>query len=197
MLVWERQKGELNLWYSRFTDFRLLGPGRSLLAVYNMWQDTKGHKRTQTPATSWRKACEKWNWRKRAEAWDEHLRQEDEAKWLQRREEIREKEWSTAARLLEKAELMLNFPVSRARIAGEDTIVEPADWKFRDIPGIAETASKLARLAAQMETARENLDVTSKGERIGAGLTDDQRLKLLAQLAEGAGSVAEGPDTGE
>jgi len=88
---WERQKGEKNLWFDRFTRFRLMGPDRSLLAIYNEWQDTKGRKRTRTPATSWRKACDKWQWRKRAEAWDKFERQRGEAEYEAERLEWRGK----------------------------------------------------------------------------------------------------------
>ena len=72
---WDRQRdedGELepNLWYDRFTDFRLMGPGRSLLESVNRVRDSKGRKRTKNVPTSWRRACERWSWRQRSEAWD-------------------------------------------------------------------------------------------------------------------------------
>lgn len=91
MNLWDRQKGELNLWYDRFTRFRLQGPGRSLLSLYHQWQDEKGKKRAHSPAKSWRDACKKWEWRKRAEAWDKHERLRLEAEYNAEREEWRDK----------------------------------------------------------------------------------------------------------
>lgn len=77
---WERQRdaktGELepNLWYDRFTDFRLMGPDRSLLELVNRERDKKGHRRTNCTPGSWRRNSERWNWRERAEAWDAEQR---------------------------------------------------------------------------------------------------------------------------
>lgn len=82
MNAWDRQRdsntGELepNLWYDRFTDFRLMGAGRSLLEIVNRCRDKKGQKRTNNFPTSWRNASKKWHWRERAEAWDEQQRRE-------------------------------------------------------------------------------------------------------------------------
>lgn len=180
---WDRQRDdegklEPNRWYSRFTAYRLAGPNRSLLGCVNREREQKGIKRYNSVPGAWSRAFDKWRWRERAEAWDEHRRQEDEAKWQERREELREKEWDTASKLLEKAEQMLRFPVSKAIVEEKNTIIEPAGWKFRDVTAIAETASKLARLASGIETAREtasvlNIDVTQ--------LTDEQ----LERIARG------------
>lgn len=65
---WLRQPGEPSRWYARFERFRLMGPGRSLLAIYNEERE-KARKSATIPA-SWRDAADKWQWRARAEAWD-------------------------------------------------------------------------------------------------------------------------------
>lgn len=82
MNTWDRQRdpntGELesNLWYDRFTDFRLMGAGRSLLDCVNAEKATKGNKRQSHTPGSWSRAAKKWHWRERAEMWDEQQRQE-------------------------------------------------------------------------------------------------------------------------
>lgn len=81
---WERQRspdGELepNLWFDRFTDFRLAGPERSLLGLYRQWLTDKGRERQKPPTRApqvWHDAAEKWDWRKRAEEWDAELRRQ-------------------------------------------------------------------------------------------------------------------------
>lgn len=77
---WDRQRdeyGELerNLWYDRFTRYRLQGSSRSLLEAVNQWRDTKGRERTYNTPPSWRRAHDRWRWKERAEQWDEHERQ--------------------------------------------------------------------------------------------------------------------------
>lgn len=187
---WERQRdpdGKLEpaLWYGRFTAFRLMGTDRSLLGCYKLWLDRMHKKRPVSlprAPTAWQSAALRWEWHTRAEVWDEYVLQEDEAEWLRRQAEIREQEWVTAMRLLEKAELMLNFPVARSRVEGENVIVEPAGWRLRDVAAIVMVASKLARLAVGMETARGSLDVTSEGEQAGRGYAAEQRVALLMAL---------------
>lgn len=76
---WDRQPGERNLWYDRFTRYRLIGATRSLLGIYKLDLQERGRKGKKEPtraAESWRKASAEWNWKARAEAWDEIIRQE-------------------------------------------------------------------------------------------------------------------------
>lgn len=85
-LLWERQVGETDFWFSRFDRFfRPLGPERNLLRAYKNWyRAEKGREsRSASAPTSWREAAERWEWRDRAQAWDaaqrlERLKAEDE-----------------------------------------------------------------------------------------------------------------------
>lgn len=70
MAEWERLPDEPVKWYVRFEAYRLAGPNRSLLGVFNADQVKEGKKRAMTPPASWRDALVKWDWIKRAEAWD-------------------------------------------------------------------------------------------------------------------------------
>jgi len=74
---WERQRDsdgrlEPRHWYERFTNFRLQGPDRSLLAVYRYWkaQGGAGARDVTYVAKAWEQAAEKWRWQERARAWD-------------------------------------------------------------------------------------------------------------------------------
>jgi hypothetical protein len=67
----DQQPGEPILWFARFEAFRRLGPGRSILAVYN----AEPGKARKGPADSapgaWKQAAAEWRWSERAEAWDQ------------------------------------------------------------------------------------------------------------------------------
>lgn len=70
--AWEKMEGEPDLWYDRFTQFRLLGPRRSMAKVYRLSRlREKGviSERDNAPAL-WNDKAKLWNWRERAAAWD-------------------------------------------------------------------------------------------------------------------------------
>lgn len=93
MTGWARQPGEPTLWYERFERYRLAGPGRSLLKVYNDERVRKGPKRSDSTPPSWREAAKTWQWDARAEAWDAAQLAEEttrrEAEIAKEREEAR------------------------------------------------------------------------------------------------------------
>lgn len=96
---WDRQtdgngKPEPILWFSRFESYRLLGPKRSLLAVYNKEREKAGKSGAKRTPSSWDKQARAWNWQGRAEAWDaaeaERERLEREAEERRLREQARQ-----------------------------------------------------------------------------------------------------------
>ncbi len=152
--IWQREPNEPNLWFDRFNRFRLLGPRRSLLAVYNAEQaDKSGTKRRKTPG-AWDAAAKEWRWRERAEGWDAYCQRREERNWEARRKHLRRKQWDMSQSLLDKADQMLKFPL--AKTTREDksadgklvsvTTVFPARWSMRDAAAVTEAAAKLARL---------------------------------------------------
>jgi len=195
---WERQRdrnGELesNLWFHRRTEYRLMPKPRSLLECVNRARDEKGQNRSNYVPGAWRRAFKEWQWKEAAEAWDEHLRQEDEAEWEDRRKQIKEREWEGAEKLLERVEKMLGYPL--AEVIQEDKEgrifkVQPVRWRQSDVTRFMEMASKLARLAAGMETERQQVDVTSKGEQI-SGFAVLSDAELAAEIAELDARIAE------
>lgn len=70
---WDMLPGEPNLWYDRFTLYRLLGAKRSLSAAHRV-EITKSRKKSKYLPGSWREAAKLWNWDIRAQAWDEEQR---------------------------------------------------------------------------------------------------------------------------
>ncbi len=190
---WDRLPDEPNLWYDRFERFRLMGAGRSVLAVYREYLAHKGAKwrgRSGLP-TSWRNAVERFRWRERAEAWDERQRAEERERWKRRRDELRDREWETAQRLIDKAEQMLKIPLVERTVESPDgpTVLKPARWGMADAAKLAETASKLGRLAAEMETDRTTVDVSRSVKELS-----DEELANIIRGGGGAGGEAPGAE---
>jgi hypothetical protein len=75
---WERQQGEPALWYARFERYRLLGPSRSVAAVF---REEKGEDGGQPPGR-WYETSARWNWQSRAEDWDSSERPKRQAQRL-------------------------------------------------------------------------------------------------------------------
>ena len=174
---WDRLPGERNLWYSRFEEYRLMGPNRSMLEVCNRSRDIKGKNRSVNTSQSFVNAAKKYKWTERAEAWDEEQRRLDREEWEKRRQAQRVEEWEIASKLTEKAKAMLEFPLAKVEADGQDgpTIIKPARWNMADSARMVETASKLARLSAGMET-----DVTGLEVRYDAtALTDDELADII------------------
>lgn len=86
---WDRLEGEPNQWYARFEQFRLLGPNRTIVAIYNDERAKKGKSKLYTFPPAWQKYAAEWRWRERAEAWDEAqralARKEEEGQLRERR----------------------------------------------------------------------------------------------------------------
>ena len=158
MNPWSKQPGESTRWFSRFERFRLMGPTRTLRECVNAERVTKGHEKAPNTPTSWREAAIKWHWVARAQDWDMQVIEDDRAAWEKRREEWRAREFELSSSLAKKAAEMLVFPVARV-VRNEDghtTIIEPAEWRMGDAAKLADTASKLARLAAGLVTERKD-----------------------------------------
>lgn len=73
---WDRLPTEPARWFARLEQFRLLGPERSLLALYNQerQKEGKGRKRKDGDAhcvpAAWNDAVRDWRWEERCKAWD-------------------------------------------------------------------------------------------------------------------------------
>ena len=83
---WEQLTGEPSKWFDRFTQFCLLGPNRTLDAVYaKCARKPKSRKvakrrgaRASGVSKAWRDAVECWQWRARAAEWDKHERRKQQ-----------------------------------------------------------------------------------------------------------------------
>jgi hypothetical protein len=135
----------------------------------------------------------RWFWQDRTHAYDAMLRTREAAqreaaqaaeaeKWAARRAAEAEREWAFAEQLMERARAMLAFPLETQEIQQDNQtiIVKPARWAIRDAAGMADTAAKLERLAAGMETDRATLQGPG-GEPLFAPSDVAQALKAIAE----------------
>lgn len=186
---WERQRdcnGDLepNLWYDRFTHFRLMSSTRSLLGCYKEERARQGKTgKPRTPPKSWLNACEQWNWRERAEAWDEAERERIEAEYEAERLEWRKK----------RRQLLQGFFGQLAKALAK---YDPSDASLGQL-------TQALRVAVQELRAEYDDLPTSRQEITGAeggpikhedvGLTDPQRVARLAAIFDAARTRRSGP----
>jgi hypothetical protein len=85
---WDQQAGESSFWFNRFTQYRLLGPRRSIDSAHRASKPVEGLT-GQTAGSHWFKAAKEWNWKERAEAWDQAEREEFVASEAARRLDAR------------------------------------------------------------------------------------------------------------
>lgn len=80
--AWDQIEGEPNLWFDRFTIYRLLGPKRSIRFAHRQ-QAPKSLKKPQSLPGAWKDAAIQWTWKERAEAWDAARREDLECEAAQ------------------------------------------------------------------------------------------------------------------
>jgi hypothetical protein len=175
---WDRMTREGARSFAAFSKFLELGPDRTLKQTAL---------ETGIPENKVRTLSAQWNWRDRALAWEDHLAEEqrkraervltkDAEKWAYRRTKLREDEYSTAERLIARANQILDLPLVESTIVTEHrivkgeaipvqiTIVKPIRVTQRDAGSLARDASHLLRMSAEMETSRDRTDVNIMSE---------------------------------
>lgn len=189
--IWERQPYETNAGYELFLAYLEQESPRSLLVAYNKVRAKRGQKGAQKVPGSFRELS--FGKRRsgkdveggipftvRAIAFDNHVHSVELEKWQARRMEIKEQEWAAADGMMEKVNQMLLFPIMRQVAEDGVTVIEPAGWALRDIPVLAQTASKLGRLAVGMETESIKLDWRQEAEK--QGLRPDELFNEVVEL---------------
>lgn len=154
--IYERRKSEPIIWYSRFEEYRLMGPTRSILAIYKRECEKRVKRKGLEKAgkglikavpSSWAVAAEKWQWRKRAEAWDEDEIEERRRKWQKHAESDRDCEHKTGDELMKRANDMLGYALAH--------IEYPTD--FRVITDVKQKRELLAQIRELEEGKNSNI----------------------------------------
>jgi len=189
--TWLRQTTESAKAYEAAREYFELGANRSLEAV---------HKKFSKSARLIARWSTNHDWVERAKAYDayqlelqekarEKAAQAEAEKWEKRRAEQREVEWNISRGLLTRAGQILSQPLNNAR------------YSHADAARIADVATKLARLAAEMATAREAHEVTGKDggpiEIQNAASDFDSRMAALFARIEAEPISREPDDSGQ
>lgn len=156
---WDRLPEENNLWFDRFTNYRLMGATRSLLGAVNAEKVLKGAKKTISVPEAWSIAHDRYNWKERAEAWDVEQRQIREVEFQKFWQEHRDRMKRLSGSLCERADTMLKHPLVKqevkktyiAKEAGEEipvvTVINPVKWSASTVTNYLQTADELAKSA--------------------------------------------------
>jgi len=171
-----RIKGETIKANTALYDYALMGKGRSL---FKLWERYTHQESTEVTPTRTLRTLKGWStkyaWQDRVAAFQQQQDAEEAEKWKARQLETRQAEWDDAQALRKRADQMDQFPLPRIEKVEEVyedgrpksvTIVNPTGWGQGDIARNRQAASKLARLAAEMETDSKKLDITSGGEKL-------------------------------
>lgn len=151
-----------------YADYVALGDHRTLVKLWERYQECDDPRLVPTKRIATIKAWSKryrWQERIRQAAVRETLAQERRLAVDRERERhaVRDREKSLAARLMDRAEEMLNWPLARQTrevieqgadgIVRTYQVIEPTRWSMRDAAAMADVASKLMRLSVGgMET---------------------------------------------
>lgn len=177
-----RLPGESKNAYKAILDYCRMGSGRSLRNLVDHYvrqfadeyQTPKPDSSTpacvfpRPPTIRWSTISTwsaRYGWVEAAAEWDKEAERLDQELWERRRAELREREWDLGERLQE-----------RARKALEEQNLP--DFKASDIPRMADTGSKLSRLATGQPT--DSVEVQDNG------LTFDQRVERVAAIFDAA-----------
>jgi hypothetical protein len=192
--LWERLPHDTPTSWAVLRAYLEQDPPRSLLDAYNTVKGAKGDERKKrVPGRIYNRLRGRDfqgnpipgapDYQERVEAWDNYLAALERQKWIDRRLKIREEEWDVGSRLLERGKEMLMFPVFRQIQADNSMIIEPADWRLKDIPVVLEKASKLLRLSTGMST--ENVQIDWREEAKKEGYDPDELFnQVLSQIKE-------------
>jgi len=156
------EMGESRAANQALRDYAMMGARRSLRELAEKYKLYSSEPQAKNPPT--RKAATlfawsaRFDWVARVNRWQELEQERAQDEWRERRGQIRQTEWEMHEALIEKARRMLEFPIRETEAVMEDGVtrltIKPMRWSGGTPAQYADLASKLARLAAEMETSR-------------------------------------------
>lgn len=158
--AWEQRPNESSKAFEAALIYFQMGPARSLERVGQQLGKSK------TLMERW---SSRYKWKLRAKAWDAHQveleaaameakAQETAERWADREEQVREKRFRLAEKMLDKADKMLNFPLQQEVVQedGRTVIIKPIRWTAFSIARLAVSGGILASQAIRNEGAIHN-----------------------------------------
>lgn len=206
--IWEKWPDESNAAYVAFRTYLDMGDARTTTGAY---RKGTGRKHAEVASSHWREWQVRFKWPERADAYDRmqrmselkmraEIQRDTTVQWAERRQSTREKAFQIGQSLMEKAEQMLRFPLATAETIKETlpdgtvktvTIVEPARWNFGTVARYVLVANQLMRLASELETGRQRVDLRLIREEAEAlaqqlGVDPDEMILKAEQIAANA-----------
>ena len=208
---WEQRDNETAKNYAAFRCYLSLEPQKrthwEAFKLYTKQKDaelSKGYKSRQCAPDYFVQWAVQNEWDARAKEFDLYQQgefTEEIAKqtrkqarvWAKRQEQVREEEWALREKLKAKIDRMLMFDVAQQRIEdeGRTIIIEPADFKFANLPSIIKTFVEVSRLAVDMPTSKREVtvkdvrdEVKKLSSQLGVDVDVDEAVALAMQLAE-------------
>lgn len=203
-------RGESRKANDALRDYYDMGSGRALrklLVIYK--RQAEDDPQTIFPPTPSWTTLSRWSglfhWKKRVAAQKDMDEAERAALWAQRRLEVQEKDWEQSEKLRGLAGKILDegplfIKQQRRFVKGEEGKPDQViiTMALNGALGVkaAEAGSKLARLAAEMETGREKIDIILVKEvegllDVAAEVLDERSYeRLIAALSGAAGGEA-------
>lgn len=146
-------------------DYANLGHTRSLAKLCELYGKKPSYVRQ---LQRW---CSEYRWVERVAAWEaERQQQADDASrelWIERQKAQRELEWQLSNDLIQRAKVMLDYPIERKKtrqthrigrdgkiIIRQNVTISPTKWHLGTACAMVALASKLMRLATASPTER-------------------------------------------
>lgn len=110
-------------------------------------------RKVRQPPSSWLEAADKYEWSDRAEQYDVFQKSQRDLELKQRETKLEDRSWAAANFLFDKVTDMANYPITKQTVIDESNgrvvIIEPVQWKVRDMAALAKTATYMAEFAIQ------------------------------------------------
>ena len=176
---------EPNLWYDRFTYFRLMGPDRSFLGLVNRWREQKGREKKNTVPGAWTIAGKRWNWIQRAEAWDAEERRKRIAVDEQARADMLRKHIELAHQLQDIGRgTLIAIQEQEAQLEAKEAryYIKDGVQIERQARGLPEYLIEVAQMTDD-ELRAEYADLLAK---VGGGQSDDEEEGVASPSSHAA-----------
>lgn len=118
----------------------------------------------------------------------------------ERQKQWRESAYAMGTKMADVAMQMLGTELHEIIVSGDngdEIVVKPARWSFRDVPSMATAADKLVRLSLDMATDKTEQDIEVKSEDVAAvrEAMNDKLTRLKQDLFKRPSDNAEDADT--
>lgn len=181
---WQQLTHEDDDTFAVFMLWLMMPPERDLTAAYGKHVGLE----VDGVPTHLQDAYDRDDWAARAHAYDIAEERREMYWWENNRKVWKRTEFQVAAKIMRKAQEMLDWPIYRETVSedGKTIIREPANWAVRDIAAMVRVASDIARLSVEMEKNVHKLVVTLSPEAVEAmeklerfGITMDELMRLF------------------